>query len=63
MKIKSRIKVTLFEENSDADQHIIVIVDGDFLSSQDCIEILKDYPVDWHIGGYEILETYLDLTK
>lgn len=62
MKIKSRVQVVLYKENSDVEQAITVIVNGDHLSYQDCEDILEYYPEAWYIGGFEVVETIYDLT-
>lgn len=62
MKIKSRVKVVLYEENSDAEQNIIVVVNGGYPSEQDFREVMARYPEEWYIGEYAVVETIYDLT-
>ena len=50
MKIKSRVKVILYEENSDAEQSVIMVVNGEHPSEQDFREVMECYPEAWYVG-------------
>ena len=63
MKVKSRVEVILYEESSDAEQHIIMIVKGEHPSEQDFQEVMNNYSAFWYIGEYEVVETTYDLTE
>lgn len=62
MKIKSRVKVILYEENSDAEQSVIMVVNGEHPSEQDFREVMECYPKVWYVGEYEVIEITYDLT-
>lgn len=62
MKIKSRVKVILYEENSDAEQSVIMVVNGEHPSEQDFQKVMERYPEAWYVGEYEVVETTYDLT-
>ena len=62
MKVKSRVKIILYEENSDAEQCVIMVVNGEHPSAQDFREVMARYPEEWYIGEYEVIEITYDLT-
>jgi hypothetical protein len=62
MKIKSRVQVVLYEENSDAEQRIVMVINGEHPSEQDFREVMSYYPDAWYVGEYEVVETVYDLT-
>ena len=47
MKIKSRVQVVLYEENSDAEQRIVMVINGEHPSEQDFQKVMSYYPDAW----------------
>jgi hypothetical protein len=62
MKIKSRAKIILYEENSDAEQCVIMVVNGEHPSAQDFQKVMERYPEARYVGEYVVVETTYGLT-